>query len=277
MNKPKRPKGSMIMYVIYGVIIITLCSMLFGGGDGLTKEIDWAKLEPILTNGYYEKIVVVNEEFAEITLNDNALKKKEYQDLYGQSLLGKSPVAGMYKYNIGDYAHFDKMLEYLEEETSCDHIHYEVETRSNLWKEILVLFGPLVFFIVLIVIMNRMSMKQMGGGSGGGIFSVGKSKAKVYEGKDASKVTFNDVAGLVGAKEEVVEVVDFLKNPSRYTDLGGKIPKGVLLVGPPGTGKTLLAKAVAGEANVPFFSMSGSDFVEMFVGVGASRVRDLFE
>lgn len=276
-NKPKRPKGSMIMYVVYGVIIITLCSMLFGGGSSFTREIDWAKFEPILTNHYYEKIVVVNEEFAEITMSKDALKRADYKELYQQSLLGQSPEAGIYKYNIGDYSHFDKMLEHLETTTGCDHINYEVETRSNPWKEILVLFGPLLFFVVIIIVMNRMSMKQMGGGSGGGIFSVGKSKAKVYEGKDANQITFKDVAGLVGAKEEVVEVVDFLKNPKRYTDLGGKIPKGVLLVGPPGTGKTLLAKAVAGEANVPFFSMSGSDFVEMFVGVGASRVRDLFE
>ena len=164
------------------------------------------------------------------------------------------------------------------EEKTGKHISYEIEKRNNVWRDILVIFGPMLLIILFFVLLNRMSMRQMGGGNGsGGIFGVGKSKAKVYEGKDAMKITFKDVAGLQGAKEEVVEVVDFLKHPKRYTELGGKIPKGVLLVGPPGTGKTLLAKAVAGEANVPFFSMSGSDFVEMFVGVGASRVRDLFE
>lgn len=277
-NKAKKPKGSTILYAIYAVIILGLCGMLFGGGGtSTTKEIDWEKLEPILLNHYYEKIVVVNQEFAQITLTKEALKKEEYKDLFGQTFLGQtSPEAGMYKYNIGNLEHFDKELAIVEEQTG-EHISYLFEKRSNPWREILVLFGPFVIIIVFFIIMNRMSMKQMGGGNGGGIFGVGKSKAKVYEGKDATQVTFKDVAGLVGAKEEVMEVVDFLKNPKRYTDLGGKIPKGVLLVGPPGTGKTLLAKAVAGEANVPFFSMSGSDFVEMFVGVGASRVRDLFE
>ncbi|MBQ7062019.1 MAG: AAA family ATPase, partial [Bacteroidales bacterium] len=155
------------------------------------------------------------------------------------------------------------------------HIELTSRESDHTWEKVFYWFGPLLLLVFFFVIMGRMANRQMGGG--GGIFSVGKSKAKVYDGKTTTNVTFKDVAGLAGAKEEVMEVVDFLKNPKKYTALGGKIPKGVLLVGPPGTGKTLLAKAVAGEANVPFFSMSGSDFVEMFVGVGASRVRDLFE
>ena len=153
---------------------------------------------------------------------------------------------------------------------------YDFKTAENRWLDVMLSFLPLILIIgVWIFLMRRMS----GGGAGGGgqIFNIGKSKAKLFDEKSNVKVTFKDVAGLEGAKEEVQEIVDFLKNPTKYTVLGGKIPKGALLVGPPGTGKTLLAKAVAGEAKVPFFSLSGSDFVEMFVGVGASRVRDLFK
>ena len=280
-NKPKskNPMSGKVMYIIYAVIILLLGGMLLGGDNSSApKLITWDKLEPILVEGDYEKIVVINQEYAEIYIKKEALEKERYKELFGQTLSGKKTAkATHYRYNIGNYEHFDKELSIVEEQIN-DHISYEIVKKSNAWRDILVIFGPILLLLVFIVIMNRMSMRQMGGGSGGGgIFGVGKSKAKVYEGKGAMQITFKDVAGLQGAKEEVVEVVDFLKNPKRYTDLGGKIPKGVLLVGPPGTGKTLLAKAVAGEANVPFFSMSGSDFVEMFVGVGASRVRDLFE
>lgn len=278
-NSSKKPKGSVVMYIIYAVIILALGGMLLGGGDSSApKNIKWEKLEGILVRGDYEKIVVVNQEYAEIHIKKEALKNPDYKELFGTTLVGQhSPEATFYKYNIGNFEHFDKELEVIEAQTG-KHVSYEIEKRSNAWKDILVIFGPFLLLILFFVIMSRVSMKQMGGnGGGGGIFGVGKSKAKMYDGKTPTNTTFKDVAGLAGAKEEVMEVVDFLKNPKRYTDLGGKIPKGVLLVGPPGTGKTLLAKAVAGEANVPFFSMSGSDFVEMFVGVGASRVRDLFE
>lgn len=277
-GKSKKPKGSMILYIVYGVLIVILGSMILGGNSASDpKPITWEKLEPILLNNEYEKLVVVNQEYAEIHIKKEFQEDNRYQELYGQTLTGKKTLyPTFYKYNIGNLEHFDKELSLVEEQTG-KHISYEIEKHSNAWKEFGILFGPFLLVIIFFIVMNVISRKQMGGGSGGGIFSVGKSKAKVYDGKTPTNVTFKDVAGLKGAKEEVMEVVDFLKNPKRYTDLGGKIPKGVLLVGPPGTGKTLLAKAVAGEANVPFFSMSGSDFVEMFVGVGASRVRDLFE
>lgn len=274
----KKNKGGKVMYAIYAILIIALGGMLLGGDNSAEpKPIDWDKLEPILINQDYENIVVVNQEYAEIYIKKEVLEKGQYKELYGQTLSGKqSAVPTCYRYNIGNFEHFDKELAIVEEQTGR-HISYSIEKKTNAWKEIGVLFGPLILLIIFFWVMSAMSRKQMGGGGGGGIFGVGKSTAKIYDGKTPTNVTFKDVAGLAGAKEEVMEVVDFLKNPKRYTDLGGKIPKGVLLVGPPGTGKTLLAKAVAGEANVPFFSMSGSDFVEMFVGVGASRVRDLFE
>lgn len=277
-NRPKRSKGSMVLYAIYAIVIIALGGTLLGGGGGnVPKDITWEKLEPILLHHEYEKIVVVNQEFAEIHIKKESQGKEQYKELFGQTLSGQqTKLPTFYKYNIGTLEHFDKELALVEEQTGT-HISYQIEKRTNMWKEFGFVFGPLILIIIFFIAMNVISRKQMGGGGGGGIFNVGKSKAKMYDGKTPTNVTFKDVAGLAGAKEEVMEVVDFLKNPKRYTNLGGKIPKGVLLVGPPGTGKTLLAKAVAGEANVPFFSMSGSDFVEMFVGVGASRVRDLFE
>ena len=203
-----------------------------------------------------------------------------YRDIITRTLTGQNGAQGYYTYNIGTYEHFDNQLARVEANTG-EYISYMIESRSNAWKEILVFFGPLLMLIFFFWIMSSITRRQMGGdnngGGFGGIFGMGRSTAKQYDATKQNNVTFKDVAGLAGAKEEVMEVVDFLKNPKRYTDLGGKIPKGVLLVGPPGTGKTLLAKAVAGEAGVPFFSMSGSDFVEMFVGVGASRVRGLFD
>ncbi|MBO4752665.1 MAG: ATP-dependent zinc metalloprotease FtsH [Bacteroidales bacterium] len=275
---PKKSGKNVMLYIIYGVVILGLGFLLFPTDkSSASKELTWEEFEPILLNHDYEKIVVVNQEFAEIYIKDDLVETK-YKDLKGNApILGKAKVENsFYKYNIGNLEHFDKELSGIEEKLGGVHISYQIEKRKNAWRDILMLFGPLLMLILFFYIMTRVTSRQMGGG--GSIFGVGRSKAKMYDGKTLkTNVTFKDVAGLAGAKEEVVEVVDFLKNPKRYTDLGGKIPKGVLLVGPPGTGKTLLAKAVAGEANVPFFSMSGSDFVEMFVGVGASRVRDLFE
>ena len=278
-NNGSKPKKGWVMYVIYGVIILALGGMLLNpGNNGGPHKIGWTKLEHILTNQDYSKIVIVNQEFAEIYIKKDALKDSAYSDLFGHNRVNKQlSDPGYYKYEFVTFESFEKDLEEVEEATG-HRIDLTPEKRTNAWKDILVIFGPFLVIILFFIVMNRVTQRQMGGGSGGGgIFGVGKSKAKVYDGKTPTNVTFKDVAGLAGAKDEVMEVVDFLKNPKRYTDLGGKIPKGVLLVGPPGTGKTLLAKAVAGEANVPFFSMSGSDFVEMFVGVGASRVRDLFE
>ena len=276
----QKPKRSWVMYVVYGVVILALGGMLLRQDEGAgPRPIKLPKLESIMVKHDYSKIVIVNEEFAEIHIKEEALKNDTaYRDLYGRTLLNseKLPEAGFYKYDFVNFDDFERFLDHVKETTGEPYIELVAEKRTSMWKDILVMFGPLLLLIFFFVLMSRITQRQMGGGSGG-IFGVGKSKAKVYDGKTPTNATFKDVAGLAGAKEEVMEVVDFLKNPKHYTDLGGKIPKGVLLVGPPGTGKTLLAKAVAGEANVPFFSMSGSDFVEMFVGVGASRVRDLFE
>ena len=276
----KKPKKASIMYIVYAVIICVLGGFLIGGGNSKgEKEIRWSKLEPILQRHDYEKIVVVDQKYAEIYIKKEAMERDReiYTDLYGETFSGKkAPLPGHYKYDFVNIDQFMKDLERVEAKTG-ERIDLIPRETNNAWHEILIWFGPMLFFILLIVLMNVWARRQGGGGAGGGIFGVGKSPAKQYDQKNPINVTFKDVAGLTGAKEEVMEVVDFLKNPKRYTDLGGKIPKGVLLVGPPGTGKTLLAKAVAGEANVPFLSLSGSDFVEMFVGVGASRVRDLFE
>ena len=275
-NEPKR-KYNWVIYVLYGVIILMLGrSLLSDAGSTTSHDIRWDKLEPILVKHDYSKVVIVNQEYAEIHIKRAALQRDTaYRDLIGKNTLSGAPLeTGFYKYEFVTFENFEKDLARVEEQTG-ERVDLVPEKRSNFWRDALVMFGPFLLLILFFVIMSRVTQRQMGGG--GGIFGVGKSKAKMYDGKTPTNATFKDVAGLAGAKEEVMEVVDFLKNPKRYTDLGGKIPKGVLLVGPPGTGKTLLAKAVAGEANVPFFSMSGSDFVEMFVGVGASRVRDLFE
>ena len=281
MPRSNKPKSSRILYIVYGVIMLVLLFGMFDGGT--TKQpINWERLEAILERGDYESITVVNQSVAKIKIKDEAIKTNgEYSDLRGRKgLLGSEAPVGVYTYNVGTLEHFDHQLEQFKERHDGHIVSYENETESNALKDILMFFGPLLIFIIFIWIMGAWSRKKMGGESGGsfgGLFGFGRSTAKQYDATKQVNVTFKDVAGLAGAKEEVMEVVDFLKNPKHYTELGGKIPKGVLLVGPPGTGKTLLAKAVAGEAGVPFFSMSGSDFVEMFVGVGASRVRGLFD
>ena len=282
-NRNRKPKGSRIMYFIYLAILIALAFSLFGNGDSSSKQpITWERLQPILEKHDYESITVINQEVAEIRIKKEVISRDTitYHDIITRTFLGGKGPAGYYTYNIGNLEHFDKELAIVEEVTG-EHISYKIERRSNAWREMLVWFGPLLMLIFFFWIMGVITRRQMGGDSGGGgfgnLFGFGGSRAKQYDATKQNNVTFKDVAGLAGAKEEVMEVVDFLKNPKHYTELGGKIPKGVLLVGPPGTGKTLLAKAVAGEAGVPFFSMSGSDFVEMFVGVGASRVRGLFE
>ena len=281
MPRANKPKSSRILYIVYGVIMLVLLFGMFDGGT--TKQpINWERLEKILERGDYESITVVNQSVAKIKIKDEAIKTNgEYSDLRGRKgLLGSEAPVGVYTYNVGTLEHFDHQLEQFKERHDGRIVSYENETESNAMKDILMFFGPLLIFILFIWIMGAWSRKKMGGEGGGGfggLFGFGRSTAKQYDATKQVNVTFKDVAGLAGAKEEVMEVVDFLKNPKHYTELGGKIPKGVLLVGPPGTGKTLLAKAVAGEAGVPFFSMSGSDFVEMFVGVGASRVRGLFD
>ena len=279
-SKGGKPIGSRIPYIVYGVILLLLVFNLFGNDGAAKQQITWERLEPILERHDYESITVINQETAEIKIKDEAIKNdpKRYRDLEQPSRFGQPPATGVYTYNIGNFEHFDKELAVVESRTG-HHISYKIENHSNSLEKLLLWFGPLLIMIVFFWLMSAYARKQMGGDGGGfgGMFGFGGSRAKQYDATKQVNVTFKDVAGLAGAKEEVMEVVDFLKNPKHYTELGGKIPKGVLLVGPPGTGKTLLAKAVAGEAGVPFFSMSGSDFVEMFVGVGASRVRGLFD
>ena len=274
---PKKP--TLNPYWFYGSIVLFFLGMsLFGGGNGLGEDqkINISTFERYLNDGEVSRVVVVNKNTAQVTLTKEALEETKHKNAKSSDFLGRSNDSGPhYQFEVGNLELFQKKLEAAE--ANGVEFSYEFKTVENRWLDVLIGFLPLILIIAIwLFIMRRMS----GGGGGGGgaqIFNIGKSKAKLFDEKTDVKVTFKDVAGLEGAKEEVQEIVDFLKNPTKYTVLGGKIPKGALLVGPPGTGKTLLAKAVAGEAKVPFFSLSGSDFVEMFVGVGASRVRDLFK
>lgn len=271
-SNKKAPKFN--PYWIYGIIaaaIIFISTMNMGNGP---QDISYGTFEKeLLGSDDIEKIVVIRNELkAEVTLKEGTADK--YNSLF---IMERTPtvVGPHFSVNIPSIDSFDKGLKDAEEK-SGKKISVFYEQRSNLFSEIIAMTWPLLIFVALYYFLFR---KMTGGGSsgGGGIFSVGKSRAQMVDKNENVNVSFKDVAGLDGAKDELVEIVEFLRNPKKYTDLGGKIPKGALLVGPPGTGKTLLAKAVAGEADVPFFSMSGSDFVEMFVGVGASRVRDLFK
>ncbi len=274
---PKKP--ALNPYWFYGSIVLFFLGMsLFGGGNGLGEDqkINISTFERYLNDGEVSRVVVVNKNTAQVTLTEEALEETKHKNAKSSDILGRSNDSGPhYQFEVGNLELFQKKLEAAE--ANGVEFSYEFKTVENRWLDVLIGFLPLILIIAIwLFIMRRMS----GGGGGGGgaqIFNIGKSKAKLFDEKSDVKITFKDVAGLEGAKEEVQEIVDFLKNPTKYTVLGGKIPKGALLVGPPGTGKTLLAKAVAGEAKVPFFSLSGSDFVEMFVGVGASRVRDLFK
>ncbi|MDG1226545.1 MAG: ATP-dependent zinc metalloprotease FtsH [Polaribacter sp.] len=268
------PKFKFNAYWVYGAIfLLIVVFQFFGSGDLATKSISKNKFNQILRDNDIESITVLNNSVAQIYIKEEALSKEEYSKLVQSAFYTKG--ASLYEYNIGNLENFEKNIERAKQENG---LTFDVKNEDKTsFTDMFIGFLP---FIVLIAVwlffMRRMSG---GGGSGGGgqIFNIGKSKAKLFDKDTKVKTTFENVAGLEGAKEEVQEIVDFLKNPKKYTSLGGKIPKGALLVGPPGTGKTLLAKAVAGEADVPFFSLSGSDFVEMFVGVGASRVRDLFK
>ena len=274
---PKKP--AINSYWLYASIILFFLGMsFFGGGNDLGEDqkINISTFEHYLNDGEVSRVVVINKNLAQVTLTEDALQETKHSKAEKTDLLGRKNSSGPhYQFEVGNLELFQKKLETAEKKGVV--FSYEFKTVENRWLDVLLGFLPLILIIaVWLFIMRRMS----GGGAGGGgaqIFNIGKSKAKLFDEKTDVKITFKDVAGLEGAKEEVQEIVDFLKNPNKYTILGGKIPKGALLVGPPGTGKTLLAKAVAGEAKVPFFSLSGSDFVEMFVGVGASRVRDLFK
>ena len=270
-NKNNKPKKKFNFLWIYGILAaVFIGSTIFGGPKSAT-EIDKGKLITLLRDKDVEKIDLVNGEIAEIYLNEDGLNKYFPNDKSG----GFNPSPN-YTLRIASVERFEQDIEEAQDGFE-NPIYPHVVKRHNWGSEIISWILPLVLIVGFWFLIIRMMGRGSGPGGGGQIFNIGKSQAKLYDNASDVKVTFKDVAGLEEAKEEVVEVVDFLKNPKKYTRLGGKIPKGVLLVGPPGTGKTLLAKSVAGEAGVPFFSISGSDFVEMFVGVGASRVRDLFK
>ena len=276
-NKTPQPgkKKKFNIYWIYVILTIVLFALYFAGKDApAQEEIEMGKLIELLKNEEVSKIELVNKENAEIYLNEKGLRQ-EFPDVKTDAK-GNSTVAN-YRYRIGSLEHFEETIENVQKESNIENPVYITHVQHNSWGlEFLINWVPFIILIVIwIVIMRGMGRGSLGGGQ---IFNMGKSKAQLFDKNSVPvNVTFKDVAGLEEAKVEIMEIVDFLKNPEKYTKLGGKIPKGVLLVGPPGTGKTLLAKSVAGEANVPFFSISGSDFVEMFVGVGASRVRDLFK
>lgn len=254
-------------YVVTGAALMLF--YMFGDNLGsMSKEATYSELTEYITKGYVNELIVFdNNEVEAYIIPDSA----EYIFNYKPKAIDERPIVHT---RIGSVEKFEEFVE--QQETEGHFIgNVRYKEKPQFWNGFLINILPLIFFIgIWIFLMRRMSG---GGGAGGNVFNVGKSQAKLFEKDEKNRITFKDVAGQEGAKQEVQEIVDFLRNPKRYTDLGGKIPKGALLVGPPGTGKTLLAKAVAGEADVPFFSLSGSDFVEMFVGVGASRVRDLFK
>ena len=267
------------IYWIYGAIIFVLLGLsLFGGNDWQSmSKTNISNFEKFLNNGDVSEVIVIrNRSSVRVTLTPEALNKSEHKGIIAKNIFGQENYKGPhYQFEVGSLELFEEKLEKAQDKGISFRL--EFITVENRWMDTIIGFLPIIIIIgVWIFLMRRMSGGGAGG-PGGQIFNIGKSKAKLFDKNTDVKVTFKDVAGLEGAKEEIQEIVDFLKNPQKYTILGGKIPKGALLVGSPGTGKTLLAKAVAGEAKVPFFSLSGSDFVEMFVGVGASRVRDLFK
>lgn len=271
-NKPKDNKQKMFrfnFYWMYGIIFLLLIALYMTNDSTGSKEIGWTEFQKLAKENVFDKMVVYNKK--------NVVEATVKSDKIGVVFPGEKMTDSLSPKVYIKIPSADKFSDFYDNAVSDDKIDTQVsfeEGDDAMWS-FLISFGPIILFVLVWIFL----MKRMSGGAGGGpggVFSVGKAKAQLFDKDNNPQVTFKDVAGLAGAKQEVEEIVSFLKNPSKYTELGGKIPKGALLVGPPGTGKTLLAKAVAGEANVPFFSLSGSDFVEMFVGVGASRVRDLF-
>jgi cell division protease FtsH len=274
-NNPNSNKFKVSPWLIYTAILLIFLGISFATGGSSFQEpaqLTSSKFNSILEKGQIDKVIVYNKTEAEVFLNSEALKDPTNKKI-AKDVLDRPNKGPHYTFDIGNDQIFQNKLEKAVAEGKLKEFNFL--PKSN-WTDILISLLPIIIIIgVWLFIMRKMSGGA--GGGGGQIFNIGKSKAKLFDEKTDIKTTFKDVAGLEGAKEEIQEIVEFLKNPEKYTNLGGKIPKGALLVGPPGTGKTLLAKAVAGEAQVPFFSLSGSDFVEMFVGVGASRVRDLFK
>ena len=282
-NRPNQPnqkpngKRRFNLLWIYAILAIALIGLnFFGRGSSTPQEdIDQGKFMELLEKQEVQRIDLVNNKEAEIYLNAKGLSEYFPDVTPDADGTTSSP---SYTFRIGDLGRFEEMVETVQKEKEIKEPVYINNVERKSWvSDFLIGWLPFIILIVIwVAIMRGMGRGMGGGGGAGSIFNIGKSRAQLYDKNTSVNVTFKDVAGLEEAKVEIMEVVDFLKNPEKYTKLGGKIPKGVLLVGPPGTGKTLLAKSVAGEANVPFFSLSGSDFVEMFVGVGASRVRDLF-
>ena len=271
-SKPGKPKFS--FYWIYAILIVLIIGMQLMNWKSAVKTIGGGEFNNLVKNQEIERLVVVNKEFAEIYLTKDALSKEAHKEVQPGEGLGATE-GPQYIYNIGSVESFETNLKAMQEGVEKPVLP-NYETRADVWGNALSWIFPVLLLVGAWFFIMRM-MSRGGAGGGGQIFNIGKSKAQLFDKDTHVNINFSDVAGLEEAKVEIMEIVDFLKNPKKYTTLGGKIPKGALLVGPPGTGKTLLAKAVAGEAKVPFFSLSGSDFVEMFVGVGASRVRDLFK
>ena len=274
MANEKNSNFKISPWLIYVIVIIGFIALNYFGGSGFqdTTKISYSKFNEYLNKGQIEKVIIYNKIEGEAFLTKAALKDKANAKV-AKDMMGNLNNGPHYTFDIGNDEVFQNNIEKAKLEGKIKD--FDFKSKSN-WSEVLIGLLPFVIIIGLwILIMRRMSGGA--GGGGGQLFNIGKSRAKLFDEKTEVKTSFKDVAGLEGAKEEIQEIVEFLKTPEKYTILGGKIPKGALLVGPPGTGKTLLAKAVAGEAKVPFFSLSGSDFVEMFVGVGASRVRDLFK
>ncbi|MDT8414131.1 MAG: ATP-dependent zinc metalloprotease FtsH [Flavobacteriaceae bacterium] len=271
---PQKPKFS--AYWIYAIAIMIFIGMqIFSGSFGGVAKTTPSDFQTFIQDGDVARVVIVNKNKARVYLTQEAMAKEIHKKAAGEGFLDNGSINPNYEFEFGDLQNFEDTIKSAKAEGKIES--YNFVTENNIWGDLLISILPLVLLIgIWILIMRRMAGGGAGG-PGGQIFNIGKSKATLFDQNTNVKTSFKDVAGLEGAKEEIQEIVDFLKTPDKYTALGGKIPKGALLVGPPGTGKTLLAKAVAGEAKVPFFSLSGSDFVEMFVGVGASRVRDLFK
>ena len=273
-QSPLNKRGGKINILwIYAAIAVMIFGWWYIGNRPTPMSTYWDNVSTMITQGDVEKIEIVNRDVAEVYLKKDSIakyaKEKEYKNI---TQFGQGP---QFTFNIGSVDSFRADFDGIKEQTG-EEIPLYYQNRRSVWTDILTSILPFALIIGIWILLMRNMSRNAGGGAGGGVFNVGKAKAQVFDKDSQSKITFKDVAGLEEAKVEIMEIVDFLKRPEKYRELGGKIPKGALLVGPPGTGKTLLAKAVAGEANVPFFSISGSDFVEMFVGVGASRVRDLF-
>ena len=278
-GKGNMPRPKFNVYWIYGIIGLAIIGTYFLNLGSGVEEITRQRFEKEMLQSYdVQKIIIVNKERVEVYIKPDRLASGKYKDQEGKGFSPIPKTGPQFYFTIGSVEVFEQQLQgAMQNFPEEERIPVSYETKRNLFGEMFGWLLPILLLVAVWLFIFRRMSSGSGGGAAGNIFNVGKSKARIFDKDSHVKIDFKDVAGLEEAKMEIKEIVDFLKNPSKYTELGGKIPKGALLVGPPGTGKTLLAKAVAGEANVPFFSISGSDFVEMFVGVGASRVRDLFK